>query len=640
MDIKSRFVKPLDAIVPLKGKMQQVSSSTGRLTAVATAATESEELAAAAEARARHRWRFWILAFLFVLLTTLVMMRLLDYQLLRQGDLLFANNRQLTQSPRGTIVDRDGELFAADRFYYQVIATPNEIKTAEARKIVSDALAAVLGLPSDKTWNILLENSERQYAEVAKRIDLAAGRQLLDYIDAAESENAATPLQYITVRPIPQRFYPQGALASHIVGFVQAEHFGLYGLEEYYDTFLRSEGVGLLEQSEQTLDSLSPDVRRFLPSVAGKDLVLTLDRSIQYIIEDELAQAIAKYRAQSGTIIVMEPHTAAILGMANWPNYSPNSRDGDTVDFGRFLNPSVSALYEPGSIFKVVTMAAGLDTQTITPTMAFTDTGYIVVGQRTIYNSSRTAGGRVTATEALERSLNVVTAQVADMVGAKNFYRYVRRFGFGERTGVDLADEISGLLKKPGDELWSESDLGTNSFGQGLAVTPLQMANAVCAIANGGTLLRPYIVQARIEDDTVLYTRPTVIQSAITPETAADLTEMMIATVEIGNKAARVPGYEIAGKSGTAQIPGPEGYLEDQTIVSFIGFAPAKDPAFVLLVKLDRPDPAISQWAGYTAAPVFAQVSRRLFEHLNIAPDNMRGQVAMQPDVQDAIPSQ
>lgn len=620
--------------------MQQFSSSIVHLDPVDMATKEGEEPARVGATKERHRWRFWILAFLFILLTLLVLTRLLVYQLFSQDALLFGTNRQLTQAPRGTIVDRDGELLAADRFYYQIIATPSEIKSAEARQMVSDALAALLGLPADQTWNILLENSDRQYAELAKRIDLTAGQQLIDYIAAAESEDPTTPLQYIAVRPVPQRFYPQGALASHLVGFVQAEHFGLYGLEEYYDTFLRAEGVGLLEQSEQTLDSLSPDVRRFLPSVAGKDLVLTIDRSIQYIIEDELAQAIAKYRAQSGTIIVMEPHTAAILGMANWPNYNPNSRESDTVDFGRFLNPSVSALYEPGSIFKVVTMAAGLDTQTITPTMAFTDTGYIVVGQRTIYNSSRTAGGSVTATEALERSLNVVTAQVAAMVGAKDFYRYVRRFGFGERTGVDLADEISGLLKKPGDELWSESDLGTNSFGQGLAVTPLQMANAVCVIANGGTLMRPYIVQARLQDDEVLYTRPTVIQSVITPETAADLTEMMIATVEIGNKAARVPGYAIAGKSGTAQIPGPDGYLEDQTIVSFIGFAPAYDPAFVLLVKLDRPDPSISQWAGYTAAPVYAQVSRRLFEHLNIAPDNIREQVAVQPDAEDANPSQ
>jgi cell division protein FtsI/penicillin-binding protein 2 len=611
--------------------MQQFSPFQAGLTTTPSTTKAGEGVEPPTEMQARRMWRFWLLASIFFLLTFLVLARLLVYQLFSPDSLRLNYNWQLTQAPRGTIVDRDGELLAADRFYYQVTATASEIKTAEARQLVSDELAAIIGLPADQTWTVLVDNADRQYAELAKQIELTAGRQLLAYIEAAKAEEPTTPLQYIAVRPVPQRFYPQDSLASHVVGFVQAEHFGLYGLEEYYDTFLRAEGVGLLEQSEQTLDTLTPRVRRFLPSVASKDLVLTIDRSIQYIIEEELQEAIAKYRAQSGSIIVMEPYSGAILGMANWPTYNPNIRHSENVDFSRFLNPSVSALYEPGSIFKVVTMAAGLDTQAITPTTVFTDTGYIVVGQRTIYNSSRTAGGQVTATEALERSLNVVTAQVADMVGSKEFYRYVRRFGFGERTGVDLADEVAGLLKKPGDELWSQSDLGTNSFGQGLAVTPLQMVNAVCAIANGGTLLRPYIVEARIQEDQVLYTRPTVIQSVISPQTAAEMTEMMITTVDIGNKAARVPGYAIAGKSGTAQIPSPDGYLEDQTIVSFVGFAPAYDPAFVLLVKLDRPDPAISQWAGYTAAPVFAQISRRLFEHLNIAPDALRTQMALQP---------
>ncbi|MEZ4619373.1 MAG: penicillin-binding protein 2 [Caldilineaceae bacterium] len=582
------------------------------------------------ETQARRIWRFWVLALLFLGLTALVLMRLMVYQVFSQADLLLDYDWQLTQPPRGTIVDRDGEILAADRFFYQVIANPSQIKSNEDRQFVSNHLESLLGLAAATTWTVLADNANRQYAELVKQIDLSTGQQLIAALAAIEETDGPTPLRYITIRPVPQRFYPQDALASHLVGFVQADHYGLYGLEEYYDTFLNAEGVGLLERSVDTLASLPAQTRRYLPSVAGKDLVLTIDRSIQYMIEEELQEAVAKYRAQSGSIIVMEPHTGAIMGMANWPTYNPNARNRENVDFSRFQNPSVSALYEPGSIFKVVTMAAGLDTQTITPTTVFTDSGYIVVGQRTIYNSNRTAAGKVTVTEALARSLNVVTAQVADQVGSKDFYRYVRRFGFGERTGVDLADEVAGLLKKPGDEMWSQSDLGTNSFGQGLAVTPLQMANSVCAIANGGMLMRPYIVQARIEDEKVLYTRPTVIQPVISAKTAADLTEMMIATVDIGNKAARVNGYQIAGKSGTAQIPSPDGYLEDQTIVSFIGFAPAHDPAFVLLVKLDKPDPAISQWAGYTAAPVFAQVARRLFEHLNIPPDTVQTQVAMQ----------
>lgn len=580
------------------------------------------------ESQARRVWRFGLLALLFVVLTALVLTRLLVYQVFSRADTLLNNNWQLTLPPRGTIVDRDGEILAADRFYYEVVATPREIKTDADRQAVSKQLETAIGLPWQQTWSLLTENADAYYVKLAEQIDLQAGQRLAAYIDAVQEEAGTTPLLHIDVRPVPYRYYPQGTLGSHIVGFVQEHSYGRYGIEEYYDSFLNAEGIGLIEKSVQPISTLPGQTGRFLPSVAGKDLVLTVDRTIQYIIEDELQQGLIEHGAQSGSIIVMEPHTGAILGMTNLPTYDPNTRDSEEIDFSAFMNPSVSALYEPGSIFKVITMAAGLDTGTITPTTMFTDTGYIVVGQRTIYNSSRTASGQVDVTDALARSLNVVTAQVADQVGSDDFYRYVRRFGFGERTGIDLAYEVAGLLKTPGHELWSYSDLGTNSFGQGLAVTPLQMINAVSAIANGGTLMRPYMVQARIEDDKVLYTKPTVIRSVISPETALDLTGMMIVTVDAGNKAARVNGYQIAGKSGTAQIPSPEGYLEDQTIVSFVGFAPAYDPAFVLLVKLDRPDHAKSQWASYTAAPVFARVAVRLFEHLNIPPDDVRTELA------------
>jgi cell division protein FtsI/penicillin-binding protein 2 len=367
-------------------------------------------------------------------------------------------------------------------------------------------------------------------------------------------------------------------------------------------------------------------LQRFLPSAAGKDLVLTIDRGVQWIVEEELRSGIAKYGAKGGSIIVLEPQTGAVLGMANWPDYNPNQRSAAATDFNRFTNVAVSAIYEPGSVFKIVTMAAGLDTGVITPTTVMTDSGYIIVGERSIYNSDRRANGQVNMTEALARSLNVITAQVADQVGRDDFYRYVRRFGFGDRTGIDLADEVPGLLKTPGSEDWSLSELGTNSFGQGLAVTPLQMVNATAAIANGGKLMRPYVVQARLDGEQVLYAQPEVLTQAIGPETARDLTEMMVETVDTGNSAARVPGYRIAGKSGTAQIPTLAGYLKDATIVTFVGFAPADAPEFVLLVKLDQPDPAISTWAAYTAAPVFSQVSRRLFDYLSIAPDEIRAQ--------------
>ncbi len=580
------------------------------------------------EQQARRVWRFGLLALGLIVLMAVVLLRLVIYQVVQQAESPLTASAQLLQPARGTIVDRDGELLAADRFFYQVVASPKDLKTDAERLSVAQTLARVIGLPVAESQTMLVEYKSFAYIELVKRLDLALGNQLLDFLAQETAANPATPLRYLNVRPVPDRFYPQNSLASHLVGFTHADSYGVYGVEEYYDNFLNS-SVGLLERDIKPFESLPTKTRRYLPSVAGRDLVLTFDRSIQWIIEEELREAIAKYRAKTGSIIVMEPQTGAILGLANWPDYDPNQRQSGNVDVARYPNPSVSALFEPGSVFKLITMAGGLDTGVITPTTVFTDDGYIVVGQRTIYNSSRTANGQVTVEDALAKSLNVVTAQVADRMGSDDFYRYVRRFGFGTRTEVDLADEVAGLLKTPGNELWSQSDLGTNSFGQGLAVTPLQMANAVCAIANGGTLMRPYLVQARIEDGNVLYTKPTVVRTVMSPQSAADLTEMMIYTVNTGNKAALVPGWTVAGKSGTAQIPSPEGYREDATIVSFVGFAPANDPKFVVLVKLDEPDFAISQWAAYTAAPVFAQVSRRLFEHLNIPPDEIRDQVAV-----------
>lgn len=208
--------------------------------------------------------------------------------------------------------------------------------------------------------------------------------------------------------------------------------------------------------------------------------------------------------------------------------------------------------------------------------------------------------------------------------GQERFYDYLSRFGFGEVSGIDLSGEVYGLLKTPGSQDWSLSDLGTNSFGQGMAVTPIQMINAVASIANGGKLMRPYVVAARVADGKVQYTEPTVMGNTVTPETAATLTDILIDVVDEGNIAAGVAGYDIAGKSGTAQIPTEEGYTEDETIVTFIGYAPADDPQFIVLVKLDRPDPNISPWANYTAAPVFAQVARRLFDYYNIPPDKIR----------------
>lgn len=569
-------------------------------------------------------WRIWLVAFGFLLVCSVVIVRLLHHQLFGWVEQTTPVVLADSGLPRGVIVDRHGDLLAADRFFYRVVADPSIAASDEERQYVAMQLQTLIGLPAAETSAKLLAAGDRRYVELAKGVSLEQGDQLLALKANEQITNTLHSLRSVAVLPAPERYYPQRQLASHLLGFVRAERQGTYGIEEYYDSFLDPySGIGLLRQKQSDLNALPASVRRFVPSLGGKDLVLTIDSGIQWIVEDELKSALARFKAVSGSILVMEPHTGAILGLANAPSYDPNTYSSDS-DYSRFVDPSISRLYEPGSIFKIITMAAALDTGVITPTTVYTDNGSYVVGSRIFFNSNRVGYGQVSATEALARSLNVVTAQIAVQMGSDDFYRYVERFGFTEPTEIDTADEVRGLVKTPGNPNWSLSDLGTNSFGQGLAITPIEMLNAAASIANNGLLLRPYVVQARVLGDQVLFTEPALIRAVIKPETARQLTAMMIETVKAGNQAAGVAGYRIAGKSGTAQIPGENGYLEDETIVSFVGFAPADDPQFVILIKLDRPDPKISTWATHTAAPVFSQVARRLFDYLDIPPDEIR----------------
>lgn len=571
----------------------------------------------------RYARRLWVIVAALIVMTFVILWRLLDYQLINRGPLAAGDPFSTAPTPRGVIVDRDGELLAADRIFYELAATPNEIQTDEERLAVAQTLEMLIGLPAADTFDQLRQAADLTFVQLARAISTEQAEVVRAWRASLAAEQEDT-LRHVYFNINPQRYYPQRMLASQVLGFVgvDAGRQAHYGLEEYYDPFLRQDGVGLTGNRHQTLDALSPRLRTFVPSWVAKDLVLSIDRTVQWIIEDELRQNLDFYGAQSGTIIVMEPKTGAVLGLANWPTFDPN--DYGQANIEHFSNPAVSAQYEPGSIFKVVTMAAALDTDVIEPSTIFTDTGSIAVGGRIILNSNRSAAGTISVSQALARSLNVVTAEVAVRVGADDFYRYVRRLGFGDATEIDLANEVPGLIKSPGTRDWSPSDLGTNSFGQGLAVTPIQMINSVAAIANGGKLMRPYVVQERIEGDSVLVTEPTVVRTVVSPETATKLTDMMVEVVETGNQAAIVPGYTVAGKSGTAQIPVEGGYSEDETIVSFVGFVPADDPQFVVLVKMDRPDPDISVWAAYSAAPTFSRVTARLLQHMNIPPDDVR----------------
>ncbi|GAB4535498.1 MAG: penicillin-binding protein 2 [Anaerolineae bacterium] len=505
---------------------------------------------------------------------------------------------------RGTIYDRNGFLLATDTFQYSVSASPPVISDPYA---TADRLFPLLGMSRDETLALLTRDAA--WVPLTRGIPQSLGETIL-----------AWDIAGIQVESHPKRVYPGGTLGAHLLGFVNDNDNGFYGVEGYYDAMLR--GAQGLRQGERDPFGYAIPIGpgQYVPPRDGKSLVLTIDRTVQYIVERELADAVARYQAESGTVVVLDPQTGAILAMASWPTYDPN-HFADT-DQSLFPNPAVSKQYEPGSVFKVITLAAGLDAGVITPESTIYDGGVIEVGGRTIYNWDRQPHGVVDMTTVLGKSLNVGAAQVAVILGKERFYTYVRRFGFGRITEVDLASEGPGTLKTPGDPDWHESDLGTNSFGQGIAVTPLQMAVAMLAVANDGLLMKPYVVQQFIEGERVVTAQPTVVRRVILAQTARTLTEMLVAAVNQETELAQVPGYRVAGKTGTAQIPVPGGYHPTLTVASFAGYLPADDPALLILVVIHKPQ--TSPWGGQVAAPVFARIAQQLVVLLDIPPDEIR----------------
>jgi cell division protein FtsI/penicillin-binding protein 2 len=321
----------------------------------------------------------------------------------------------------------------------------------------------------------------------------------------------------------------------------------------------------------------------------------------------------------------MEPKTFGILALASWPAYDP-ARYADLVqeDPPPFEDPAVSKQYEPGSVFKVVTVAAALDAGIVTPETAYYDPGWIEVGGQAVWNAPGQEPGHRSVTEILIESRNVGAAWLSTQMGPDIFYRYVQDFGVGQATQVDLAGEVTGQLWLPDDiEHWHPSNLGTNAFGQGVAVTPLQMVTAMATVANDGARMRPHIVGRRIASNgTVSVFHPVLEKQVISSQIAHTLTEMLVQVVERGATRAQVEGYRVAGKTGTAQIPIPGGYDPEGTIATFIGFGPVPDPELVILIKLDRPDS--SPWASQTAAVAFQRLASRLFVVLGIPPEGER----------------
>jgi cell division protein FtsI/penicillin-binding protein 2 len=423
-------------------------------------------------------------------------------------------------------------------------------------------------------------------------------------------------------KPRLERSYPEEALASNILGFVNLEGRGYFGIEEKYNDLLAGNAVKVWVPND-------PNRAVEIPRVPnGTSLILTINRDLQDAVEEILDQSLYEYGAQHGTIVVMDPQNGEILAMAATPRMDLNNFQNYGVIYNNAseYNRAIGMPYEPGSVIKIFTMAAALDSGLVTPNTTYLDTGQIQVGGVTIKNWDEEAWGLQTMVGCLQHSLNVCMSWLSTQLGPQNFYGYMSRFGFGTPTGLDLAGEAAGRLKIPGDADWYPVDLGTNSFGQGITATPLQIMTAASAVANKGHMVTPHTLYAMLRDGHQFNVPSQYSGTPISTETAATLNEMLAVSLENEASAALVPGYRVAGKTGTAQIPTPYGFYDfSQTNTSFIGWGPVDDPQFMIYVWLERPTASI--WGSYTAAPVFSEVAKKTVILLDIPPDAVRFQM-------------
>lgn len=545
--------------------------------------------------------RLWVVIIGLIFSTVIIVGRLVAFQAIqgprwaeRAGDEVLV----VARPERGTIYDRNGAVLAANGADYQISVAPNLVYNAG--QMATD-LAPVLQKPRYDILSTL--ESTQSYA-------LLEGRVSTEVADVIR----AMPYDGLQVDPLPRRFYPQGQLLCHALGYVDFDGNGGAGLEGYYQSELAGEAASAIVNISPLTTQESVIARE------GADLVLTIDRSVQHLVEAHLARALQEHGAVSGTVIVMDPRTGAILAMASTPCFSPY--EFFEADRTVLLNPAVTLQHEPGSVMKLITMAAALDSGVATPQSTYYDAGVLEVGGHRTVNWDRSAPGQTDMTTLLSRSLNVGAATLATWMGPDTFYDYFQRFGFGRPTGIDLMAEATGQMPLPGDEFWTESFLATNAYGQSIAVTPLQMVTAVAALANGGNLMQPYIVQEIRGGRETFFHEPTAVGRPVSPETAHQMTAMAVTAVAREVAGAQLEGYTVAGKTGTAQIAENGIYLPEDTIGSFIGWLPADEPEIIIYVKLDRPKS--SPWGSLTAAPVFAQLANELVVLLDIPPDNVR----------------
>lgn len=562
-------------------------------------------------------FRFGMVAFAAVITLKLFVLQVLDHETYKalasgqheifkelfpsRGDILIHDLKDGTVLPIATVQQV--------AFVY---ADPRKVEDADR---TAEKLGELFGFDDEKIDALeeRLKDREDPYEPIARDVT----DELLDALIALE-------LPGVFYLREEGRLYPEQGLGGHVVGFVGSGEDGTmagrYGIEGYFNEELTGTPGFLRSERDIAGRLIAIGDRSIEPAVDGSDVVLTLDRTIQYFACNKLHAAVEKHGADGGSVVIIEPQTGKILAMCGSPDFEPDAyNEVDSIE--TFNNPAIFSSYESGSIFKTITIAAALDAGAITPTTTFEDTGSVMVDgwPKPIGNAEGKVYGVVDMTVALEESINTGMVFAMRQTGMDRFVEYVKSFGFGVRTGVELETEAAADISSLdiGEEVYA----ATASFGQGITVTPLQMAAAYAAIANDGVLMKPYIVEDVIRPDGTKEPRlPQEIRRVIQAKTARLLGAMLVSVVENGHgKRAGVPGYYIGGKTGTAQVADGAGYSSDKTIGSFAGFGPVNSPKFAMVVRIDNPKDV--QWAESTAAPLFGDIASFLLQYFEVPPE-------------------
>ncbi|MDY4883081.1 MAG: penicillin-binding transpeptidase domain-containing protein [Anaerovibrio sp.] len=563
----------------------------------------------------------WLLLVIWIcfglLLVRFAWLQLVDGDELAERAITIAEENRARQSPRGKILDRNGRELAISRMAKSLVINPSKVKPEDRENLVAQ-LSEILKLKPEEIREDI--DTGGVFVYVKRRLEV-------DEENAIKELKEANEYECLELHDEVKRYYPNDMLAANVLGFIGTDDKGLAGMEQYADELLKGEAqeadLIIDMRGRPIFDSIFSAAQQRYKGDNSKNITLTIDSTMQFIVEQSLDKAMADNNPKAVTAVVMDPRTGDVLAMASRPSYNPNKFWQANDEAWR--NRAISSVYEPGSTFKAMVAGTALQEGVVAPNMTFYDPGHIDVSEKRIQNWNGESFGNVTFTDIVKNSINTCFAQIGLWLGGEKLNEYAEKFGFGQATGIELPGEESGILFANPKEMVS-SDVATMAIGQSIAVTPLQLVTAMSAVANDGVLLKPHIIKQITNADGSVYKEygreevHRVIDSA-TDKTLVGLLEQVVATG--GGSKAAVKGYRIAGKTGTAQKINEHtsGYMEGRYIASFCGFAPVENPELVVLVVIDDPS-AGSFYGGQIAAPVARDIFSQLFRFMHISPSS------------------